>query len=331
MIKVDNLCKDFKVQLRRSGMRGYVKDLFFRQYEIKNAVKDISFEIKSGEIVGYIGPNGAGKSTTIKMLTGILVPTKGQVRVGEIEPYRNRKENAKQIGVVFGQRTQLWWDIPVEESLSLIRYMYRIPVDIYEKNIKDFKDILGLENFMKIAVRQLSLGQRMRAELACAMLHNPKVLFLDEPSIGLDVVVKEKIREFIKEINRIRQTTVILTTHDMLDVEKLCSRVMVIDEGHIMYDGTLQELVNKYGSVQTIRIEFASDNIDFAALNKMQLPNINLDGKALRVSYDTRKTNSLQVLDAIRNENPIIDFKVSESNTEEIIREMYKALPSIKQ
>ena len=242
IIEVKELSKVFKIKKREPGFVGALKGLFSNVYEEKKAVDNISFNIDEGEIVGYIGPNGAGKSTTIKILVGILTPTFGQVEVKGIIPYNNRQENARNIGVVFGQRTQLWWDIPVSETLDLLRHMYKVPLDVYKKNLELFTDILGIDKFIHTPVRQLSLGQRMRADICAALLHNPPIVYLDEPTIGLDVVVKENIRTFIKEINRQRKTTVLLTTHDVSDIEKLCSRVMVIDKGQIMYDGSLELL-----------------------------------------------------------------------------------------
>ena len=252
IIKVDNLYKEYHQRKGREGLTGAFKDLFNRQFKTVKAVDGVSFSIEKGEIVGYIGPNGAGKSTTIKMLIGILVPSSGKIDVNGIEPYKHRELNAKRIGVVFGQRTQLWWDIPVSETLSLMRYIYDVPEQQYLENLKIFSDILGLDKFYHTPVRQLSLGQRMRADISCALLHNPDILYLDEPTIGLDVVVKERIREFIREVNKSRNTTIILATHDMSDIERLSSRVMVVNSGKIMYDGNLNTLKRRYGTEETI-------------------------------------------------------------------------------
>ncbi|RJX37531.1 ATP-binding cassette domain-containing protein [Paenibacillus pinisoli] len=326
LISVNNLTKQFQRPIRQEGFTGAVKDLFHRQYEYKTAVNDISFQINQGEIVGYLGPNGAGKSTTIKMMVGILVPTAGSVTVNELIPYKNRKIHAKNIGVVFGQRTQLWWDIPVTESLLLMKYMYKIPNDQYRKNIELFSDILDLHEFKNTAVRQLSLGQRMRADLCAALLHDPKILFLDEPTIGLDVVVKEKIREFIKEINKVRQTTVVLTTHDMDDVEKLCSRVIVIDHGQIMYDGNISHLKDKYGSDEIITIE-PEHNHDLISLRDKLLSLNVMDTKIkdlkLQITYNKGDINSMQILSKIMSESSIIDFTIQPCEIDEVIRRMY--------
>jgi ABC-2 type transport system ATP-binding protein len=247
IIEVKDLEKVFKLQKRQEGFSGILKGLFNPQYEEKPAVNKVSFEIPRGEIVGYIGPNGAGKSTTIKMLVGILVPTSGEVLVNGIVPYKNRINNSKNIGVVFGQRTQLWWDIPVTDSLNIMKYLYKIPEDRFKQNLRFLIEILDMGSFINTPVRQLSLGQRMRADLCAALLHNPPILFLDEPTIGLDVVIKERIRKFINEINQQYKTTVILTTHDISDIEKLCSRVIVINKGKNVFDGKLEELRNSYG------------------------------------------------------------------------------------
>lgn len=231
MIKIENLTKEFKTYKKYEGFKGAVKSLFSNEYTIKKAVDNVSFTINQGELVGYIGVNGAGKSTTIKMMTGILVPSGGACEINGIIPYENRKENAKNIGVVFGQRTQLWWDLPVSESFGILQKIYDIPKEKFEENLAYLKDILGLDEFFLTPVRNLSLGQKMRADFAASMLHDPKVLFLDEPTIGLDIVVKEKIRKAIKEINKKNNTTVILTTHDLDDIEEVCDRIIVIDGG----------------------------------------------------------------------------------------------------
>lgn len=326
LIKVNNLCKNFMVQKREQGLRATIKEVFHREYEIKEAVKDISFEVQEGEIVGYLGPNGAGKSTTIKMLAGILIPTSGNISVNGIEPSKNRIVNAKQIGVVFGQRSQLWWDIPVCETLNLMRYMYKIPDSIYRQNIQMFNEILDLQKFVNMPARQLSLGQRMRADFACALLHNPKVLYLDEPTIGLDVFVKENIREFIKEINARLHTTIVLTTHDMFDVEKLCSRVMVIHNGKLMYNGNIDSLRKKYGTIETIDIELSDINMDLEPISRLQLEDIKHEGNKLSISYNNNYVNSTSILTEFLSQNKVKDFKVHESNIDDIIREMYQEL-----
>lgn len=324
MIKVQNLRKEFKRQIRKDGFWGSVEGLFNRQYELKKAVNDISFQINKGEIVGYIGPNGAGKSTTIKMLVGILLPTSGSIEVSGLVPHKNRIENAKRMGVVFGQRTQLWWDIPISESFNLMRYMYKIPEKQYKENMGLFSEILGIKEFINIPTRQLSLGQRMRADICASLLHNPDILYLDEPTIGLDVVVKDNIRNFIKEINKVRETTIILTTHDISDIEKLCSRVIVIDSGSIMYDGDLSKLKRIYDTKEVLIAEM--DNV-ITSINDLKgegIYEIICNQKKITIKYDKRYTNSTKILSQLMRNYKINDFLVKETEIEEIIRKMYK-------
>ncbi len=325
IIKVESLIKHFKRQKRKKGFSGALESLFSRKYETIRAVDNISFEIEKGEIIGYIGPNGAGKSTTIKMLVGILVPTSGSVLVNGLVPHENRIENARRMGVVFGQRTQLWWDIPVSESLNLMRYMYDIPESQYRDNLKLFSKILGIDEFINAPVRQLSLGQKMRADLCMAFLHNPHILYLDEPTIGLDVVVKENVREFIRNINRDRGTTIILATHDMSDIEKLSSQVMVIDHGQIMYDGSLDKLKTEYGSEEVLTVEAESPICGINELRSFDLIECETDENRLTVKYDRRKTSSSTILKWLMDRNEIKDFVVRETEIEEVIRRMYKS------
>ena len=246
MIELKNVSKEFVSPKKYPGFKGAIKGLFSNEKVSKVAVDDISFTIQDGEIVGYIGSNGAGKSTTIKMMTGILNPSKGICLVDGINPSKNRKENAQNIGVVFGQRTQLWWDLPLSESFTILKEIYDVSDEDYAKQMEFLNRVLELHEFFDRPVRTLSLGQRMRADLGAALLHNPKVLFLDEPTIGLDVVVKDNIRKAIKEINAKSNTTVILTTHDIGDIEELCDRIIIIDEGRKIYDGTTESLKEKY-------------------------------------------------------------------------------------
>lgn len=255
-IIVRDLGKTFKVVKKKAGIGGSIKSFFRREYQEIEALKDVSFHIRSGELVGYIGPNGAGKSTTIKMLSGILTPGSGSVEVDGIVPYQNRKEHVKNIGVVFGQRSQLWWDVPVNDTFLLLKDIYSIPDETYHRMRKELIEKLHLEEFINTPVRQLSLGQRMRCELAASLLHNPPILFLDEPTIGLDTVSKLAVRDFIKTINREFKTTVILTTHDMDDIEALCDRVIVIGKGTILFDGDMQQLKRLVTEERHLLIEF---------------------------------------------------------------------------
>ncbi|WP_069325716.1 ABC transporter ATP-binding protein, partial [Paenibacillus nuruki] len=261
IIEVKNVYKQFKISEREKGLFNSVKSLFTNNYHIKKAVDNISFSIKKGEIVGYIGANGAGKSTTIKMLSGILVPSSGSVLIDGLVPYENRKENAKKIGVVFGQRSQLYWNLPMEETFDLYKKIYKIPENDFIYNVEFYVDLLEMSPFLRTPVRQLSLGQRMRAELVVALLHNPEILYLDEPTIGLDVVVKQKIRKFIKEINKEKDLTVILTTHDMDDIEQICNRIITIHGGEIVYDGSLDQFKNSYSMGHQIIIEYVNDDV----------------------------------------------------------------------
>ena len=254
-IEVDTLSKSFKVAKRNSGFKAALKSFFKREYKIVDAVKNVSFEIKKGEIVGYIGPNGAGKSTTIKMLSGILLPTAGNIRIDGVNPFKDRKKYVSKIGVVFGQRSQLAWDVPAEDTFDLLRDIYKLDKNEYNKTKKELVNILDIEGVMKQPVRSLSLGQRMRCEIAASLLHKPEILFLDEPTIGLDTTSKKIVRDFIKSINKKQDVTVILTTHDMYDIEALAKRIILIGKGHILYDGTLNKLKNIYGSYKSIIVE----------------------------------------------------------------------------
>src|SRR6266699_3341316 len=255
IIEVEKLSKAFRIKRRRPGVAGALAALVAAPVETRWAVRELSFAIEAGEIVGYIGPNGAGKSTTVKMLTGILVPTEGRLSILGLDPSMQRRQHAGHLGVVFGQRTQLWWDLPLEESFDLLRAIYRIPAERYRANLKRFREILELDPFLRTPVRQLSLGQRMRGDLAAALLHDPPVIFLDEPTIGLDVVAKERIREFLLTANREQGVTILLTTHYMGDIEKLCRRVMVIDHGRLLYNGPLDDIRDRYGCHRTLVVD----------------------------------------------------------------------------
>ncbi|MGP1411995.1 MAG: ABC transporter ATP-binding protein [Peptoanaerobacter stomatis] len=246
MITVEHLCKDFKINKKYEGLGGTFRSLFSRGYTLKKAINDLSFTVKKGEMAGYIGLNGAGKSTTIKILSGLMEPTQGICTVNGMLPYRERKIYTKNIGVVFGNRSQLWWDLPVSESFSVLQKIYEVPEKEFNENLHFLIEILDIKEFYLTPVRNLSLGQKMRADLAASMLHNPAVLFLDEPTIGLDIIVKEKIRSAIKKINKETNTTVLLTTHDLNDIEEICNKIIMIDKGKKIFDGNLDELKNAY-------------------------------------------------------------------------------------
>ena len=264
-IKVEALCKSFKVAKRNSGVKAALKSFFKREYKIVDAVKDVSFEIEKGEIVGYIGPNGAGKSTTIKMLSGILKPTAGNIIIDGLNPFKDRRKYVSKIGVVFGQRSQLAWDIPAEDTFDLLRDIYKINNNEYQKTKEELVNLLDIKDIIKQPVRSLSLGQRMRCEIAASLLHKPEILFLDEPTIGLDTTSKKIVREFIKKINIQLKVTIILTTHDMFDIDALAKRIILIGRGKILYDGTLNNLKRKYGSYKNVTVN-TKENIKITKL-----------------------------------------------------------------
>lgn len=326
MIEVQNLRKEYKINEKKEGLKGAFLNLFNPKYKTKVAVEDLTFKINEGEILGYIGANGAGKSTTIKMLTGILTPTSGKVLVNGIVPHDNRVKNNMSIGAVFGQRTQLWWDLPVIESYNLLQKMYQIPDEIFKENMSKFKEILNLDELLHIPVRQLSLGQKMRCEIAAAFMHNPKVVYLDEPTIGLDVVVKDKIREFIKTINKERKTTIILTTHDMQDIEEVCTRVMFVDYGKIIYDGDLESVKNKLGKTRTIQFEITDLNQKIVSEIKEKYQDLNVEeeNEFLRVKFNREVYKANDVIQIISPCCEIIDLTIQEVSIESIVKELYK-------
>ncbi|MEO1088915.1 MAG: ATP-binding cassette domain-containing protein, partial [Acidobacteriota bacterium] len=326
--RVKGLCKTYSRQKREPGLRGAVRYLLQPEHETIPAVQDLSFEIGKGEMVAYIGPNGAGKSTTVKMLVGILVPSAGTIEVAGLVPHEHRKENALRIGVVFGQRTRLWWDIPVRDSFALIRHMYQVPEATYAKNLELFREVLELDSWFDTPVRQLSLGQRMRADLSIALLHDPEILFLDEPTIGLDVEVKENIRELVRTLNRRRGTTVVLTTHDISDVEKLCDRVLVIDKGRLMFDGSLERLKREYGGEEVLSVD-TRERIaasDLAALTEMPgVVHAEPNGLRLTLSYDPRVVNPAALVEKLMSRHKVVDFFAGGTEAEGVIRRMYRA------
>lgn len=329
MIHVENLSKSFKIFKKEPGMKGAVKALFSREFEVKKAVDDISFDIGEGEIVGYIGSNGAGKSTTIKIMTGILVPTSGTCTVDGQVTYKNRQKNAMKIGVVFGQRTQLWWDLALSETFLILKDIYEISDKDYEERMTFLNEVLGLEEFINSPVRTLSLGQRMRGDLAASLLHNPKVLFLDEPTIGLDVVVKEKIINAIKLMNKKYNTTVILTTHELKDIEELCNRIIIIDKGKKVYDGSINDIKNKYGYIRTMELSLDDkSHIDELDLNKkFNVDNDNIKSwvkdSSLFVKFNRNKINVTDITSYIMSVVPVIDFSIRETEIEEIVKKIY--------
>ena len=329
MIRVENLSKEFKSNKKYPGFKGAIKSFFSTEYITKKAVDDISFEINDGEIVGYIGANGAGKSTTIKMMTGILTPTSGRVYVNNLVPYENREENAKNIGVVFGQKTQLWWDLPISETFSLLKDIYDVSDADFEERMRFLKEVLGLGEFFLSPVRTLSLGQRMRADLAAALIHNPQVIYLDEPTIGLDVVVKENVRKAIKEINSKYGTTIILTTHDLDDIEELCNRIIIIDKGKKIYDGEIKGVKEEYGYLATVEIQ-VKEEISLESLNifddiyKDKDFKIDFKENKLFITFNINKISSSEIISRVMKKITVVDFAVKETSIEDIVKKMYK-------
>lgn len=327
IINVENLKKEYKVAVKKEGVRGAIISLFNPKYEIKQAVKGVSFNIEEGEMVGYIGANGAGKSTTIKMLTGILTPTSGKVLINGLNPAKNRIKNNMQIGAVFGQRTQLWWDIPVIESYKLIQKIYDIPEKQYKENLEYFSQTLGLDELLKTPVRQLSLGQKMRCEIAAAFLQNPKIVYLDEPTIGLDFMVKEKIRKFIKQLNKDRNTTVILTTHDLQDIEEICSRIIIIDQGTIMFDGALDAIREEFSKFQVANIlvkDVTTELKDYLEnhAKKFEVLSIDEDNK-INIKFNRDEITIAGIFDEITTKCTILDLNIQDIAIETIVKTLY--------
>lgn len=305
VIEMKNISKEFKVLNRREGLKGSLMDLFSRDYKTITAVDNISVKIPKGQIVGYLGPNGAGKSTTIKMMTGVLEPTRGDILVNGCVPYKNRTQNAENIGVVFGQRSQLWWSLPLIESFKLLKEIYLIPDKDYDEMMELYKSLVDLEPLLHKTVRQMSLGQRTLSDILAAFLHNPRIVFLDEPTIGLDVSMKARIRELIKELNHRKNTTVILTTHDMGDVDALCRRIVIIDHGKMIYDNDIEHLKTFFGSYRTLRLRLPGDVWEERLI-------------------DESKTDVMSVISEFQKKGKILDIKLEEISTEEVIKKIYE-------
>lgn len=321
MISISGLSKSFKVAKRSSGLHNSLKALFFREQEIVHALKDISFIIKPGEIVGYIGPNGAGKSTTIKIMSGILVPDNGECNIMGYTPWKERVRYVKNIGVVFGQRSQLWWDVPVIDSFELLRDIYKIPQAEYKANVDLLVETLDLHNLISTPVRQLSLGQRMRCEIAASLLHSPSILFLDEPTIGLDAQSKIAVRNFIKTINKEKGVTVILTTHDMNDIEALADRVILIGKGSILYDGKMKELRNKYGGQKIIKIDYQETS---KTINIFGTTVLSQTANKAIISVNTGMIAIPDVITQLSSIVRLHDVSVEAQPIEELIIQLYK-------
>lgn len=322
IITVENLHKQFSVDESGSGLIGSVKALFSRKKRLIDAVNGISFNVKPGEFVGYVGENGAGKSTTIKMLTGILVPTSGTLSVNGLVPHEDRKANAMKIGVVFGQRTQLWWDLPVRESFDMLRVIYRVPAHESKEMVKKLSDVLDLGPLLNMPVRKLSLGQRMRCDLAASLLHRPGVVFLDEPTIGLDVLAKENIRSFLKVLNKEEGTTIILTTHDMNDIEQLCGRLIILDRGRIIFDGETEALRRKFLQEKLIEVEFHNHVDSLPELPELTLDREDGNKKWLRFKNHDRGIG--ETIGKLATLYQVKDISVREPSVENIIRSIYE-------
>ena len=326
IIEIKNAVKEFKVLNRREGLKGSIRDLFSRDYKIVRAVDNISMQIQQGEIVGYLGPNGAGKSTTIKMMTGILEPTSGEILVSGNIPYKNRTKNAQQIGVVFGQRSQLWWALPLIESFKILKDIYQIPDADYDEMMKLYQSLVDIEPLLHKPVRQMSLGQRTLSDILAAFLHNPKIVFLDEPTIGLDVSMKAKIRTLIHALNQQKHTTVILTTHDMGDVDALCQRIVIIDKGRMLYDNDITHLKQFFGSYRTLKIRIKGDHQQFAKEIADKLPqcSVSADDEWISVLVDESGTTVMNVLGELQKDYMIRDMQLEEISTEEVIKKIYE-------
>ncbi len=316
-IHVQQLSKRF--QVRKKGGPGS----FLREKQMLQALEGVSFDIEQGDLIGYIGPNGAGKSTTVKILSGILTPDEGEVLVGERIPWKNRKEHVKHIGVVFGQRMQLWWDVPILDSYSLLKDIYRVSESAYQKRLRELAEALNLDDLLRTPLRQMSLGQRMRAELCGSLLHQPEVLFLDEPTIGLDAVSKLALRDFLKWENREHRTTILLTTHDMEDIAALCPRVMVLGHGRKLYDGSLQDLLRHYDKTRTVEIRYDRDKIVPDLPEPVQ---VQKEGDGFRIIYEPEKLPTAEMLSLLQQAGPIREMTVQPQNIDHLIADMYREM-----
>ncbi len=326
IIQIKNITKEFKVLNRREGLKGSIKDLFSRNYKIVRAVDDISMNISQGEIVGYLGPNGAGKSTTIKMMTGVLEPTSGEILVNGNIPYRDREKNAQEIGVVFGQRSQLWWALPLIESFKILKDIYNISDNDYENMLTLYKSLVDINSLLSKPVRQMSLGQRTLSDILAAFLHNPKIVFLDEPTIGLDVSMKSKIRTLIHALNKEKNTTVILTTHDMGDVDALCKRIVIIDKGKMLYDNDIEHLKGFFGSYRTLKIRSDDDIKKQAEKVRHVLSDfeVSADDEWISILVNEDKSKVVDVLSVLQQSFEIRDMQLEEISTEEVIKKIYE-------
>ena len=329
VIELKNITKEFKVLNHREGLKGSIRDLFSRDYKIVKAVDNVSLNVKQGEIVGYLGPNGAGKSTTIKMMTGVLEPSEGELLINGRIPYKDRSKNAHDIGVVFGQRSQLWWSLPLIESYKLLKDIYMISDKDYKEIMDFYESIIDIKPLLHKPVRQMSLGQRTLSDILAAFLHNPRIVFLDEPTIGLDVSMKSKIRELIKALNKEKNTTVILTTHDMGDVDALCQRIIIIDKGKMLYDNDIEHLKKYFGAYRTLKIRTENNLSQQAELikNELSLYDVSVSNSdewiSLLINEDKNKV--MEILNEIQKAHIVRDMQIDEISTEEVIKKIYES------
>ena len=323
MIEVQHLCKEYKRKIVQPGLIGGVKGFLTPQFDNFCAVDDINFQIERGESVGYVGPNGSGKSTTIKMLSGILTPTSGKIIVDGIEPIKKRIQNNKQIGVVFGNRSQLWWDVPIIESFRVLQRLYEIPKPIFEENIEKFRDILGLEKLLNVPERQLSLGQRMRCNITASFLHNPKIVYLDEPTIGLDAESKQRIRAFIKQMNEEKKTTFIVTSHDFQDIEALCKRIILINKGKIVVDSDMEHIRKEFTEFKRITVEVKKNAVEMARSSKAAGMNVKVvDDYHLEIIYRPEEKNPMEIMVELGKYGEIVDISITGQDIESIIQKI---------
>lgn len=325
MIEVSHLQKNFSKTIKEPGLKGALKSFVHPQREIFEAVKDLSFEVPKGQILGFIGANGAGKSTTIKMLTGILKPTTGYCRINGKIPQDNRQDYVRDIGAVFGQRTQLWWDLALQETYVVLKEIYDVPEKAFRKRMDFLNEVLDLNEFIKDPVRTLSLGQRMRADIAASLLHNPKVLFLDEPTIGLDVSVKDNIRRAITQINQEEETTILLTTHDLSDIEQLCDRIIMIDKGQEIFDGTVTQLKQSFGKMKSLSFELKPGQEQVVS-QFMGLPDITVERHelSLDIQYDSSRYQTADIIQKTMADFAVRDLKMTDVDIEDIVRRFYR-------
>ncbi|MEK4513958.1 ATP-binding cassette domain-containing protein [Paenibacillus sp. FSL H8-0122] len=321
LISLEKISKIYRQPIKEKGVAGAMKHLFSPKYVDKIAVNNISLSIREGESVAFLGSNGAGKSTVIKMMTGVLVPTGGDILINKLIPHLNRIQYTKSIGAVFGQRTQMWWDIPILESFRMLKEIYEIPDLIYADNMSTFEDILELGEFIHLSARSLSLGQRMRADLAAAFLHNPKIVFLDEPTIGLDIEVKQRVRYFIKKLNQEKETTVILTTHDLDDIDDICKRLLVIDRGNIIHDGELQQAKDTFARKRVIHIKL-KDSVDINVISK-ELSHFDpgcIDERQISLTFDRFEHTAGSIVNMVMNFSAVVDFSIEEPGINQVVR-----------